>query len=98
MELAIVAALITKEHMVERAGCTLPVIMDSARVEMDQFAAPQQVDSQASVIRKGRNWVISASGGVQIHSWGAAEQVQVGDSPAAAYAKSAPKSDRWWWN
>lgn len=98
MELAIVGALLVKEDLPQRAGCNLPVIMDSGRVEVDQFPAPQQVDTQASVIRKGKNWVISASGGVQIFAWGGLEQVQVAETPAAARAKSAPKGDRWWWN
>jgi hypothetical protein len=98
MDLAIVAALMAKENLAQRAGCNLPVMMDSGRVEIDQFPAPQQVDTQASVIRKGRNWVISASGGVQIHAWTALDQVQVADSPATARARSAPKSDQWWWN
>jgi len=98
MDLAVVAALITKERMVERAGCNLPVIMDSGRVEIDQFPAPQQVDTQASVVRKGRNWVISASGGVQIHSWGIVEKSEVAEAPAALRAKVAPQNDAWWWN
>ncbi len=98
MELAIVAALITKERLVERAGCGLPVMMNSGRVEIDQFFAPQQVDSQASVVRKGRNWVISASGGVQIHSWGIAEKAETADAPATVRTQSTPKGDTWWWN
>jgi hypothetical protein len=98
MELAIVAALLTKERLPERAGCELPVIMDSGRVEVDQFPVPQQVDTQASITRKGRNWLISASGGVQIHSWGPVEQPQVADSPAAAHAKVTPRGASWWWN
>jgi hypothetical protein len=98
MDLAIVAALITKEHLVERAGCHLPVLMDSGRVEIDQFPAPQQVDTQASVVRKGRDWMISASGGVQIHSWGVVEQVEVAETPATVRAKVTPKNDAWWWN
>jgi hypothetical protein len=98
MDLAVVAALITREHMVERAGCNLPVIMDSGRVEIDQFPAPQQVDSQASVVRKGRNWIISASGGVLIHSWAIVEKSEVAEAPAALRAKVAPQNDAWWWN
>jgi hypothetical protein len=98
MELAIVAALLTKERLPERAGCELPVIMDSGRVEVDQFPVPQQVDTQASITRKGRNWLISASGGVQIHSWGPVEQPQVADSPAVAHAKVTPRGASWWWN
>jgi hypothetical protein len=98
MELAIVAALITKERLAEKAGCNLPVILDSGRVELDQFPAPQQVDSQASVVRKGRNWVISASGGVQIPSWAVAEKAELAEAPAAVRATAAPQGDAWWWN
>ena len=34
-----------------------------------ELPVPKQVDSKTSMLKKGRNWVISASGGVAIRSW-----------------------------
>ena len=98
MDLALLAALISKEKLAEKAGNSLPLLMDSARVQTDPFAAPRQVDTQASLLRKGNNWVMSASGGVQIDSWGALKQIQPSDAPAALRAKTIPAPGRWWWN
>lgn len=99
MELAIVAALITKENLAARANLALPLIMDSGRLEVDQFPAPTQVDTQASILKKGSNWVISASGGVQIQPYFALEHVETADAPAEIRAKAEARAgDNWWWN
>jgi hypothetical protein len=98
MDLAIVAALIAKENLGEKAGYSMPLLMDSSRVETDQFAPPKQVDTQVSLLKKGNAWLMSASGGVQIDSWGALKHSQQGDAPAAVRAKTAPTAGQWWWN
>ena len=108
IDLAVVAALITKENLIQKAGHSMPVLMDSSRLTTVSFHAPRQVPSQASVFRRGRNWIISASGGVQIESWAVAEKQESGQlaptrtaaltgKPAASSANTA-KSTRWWWN
>ena len=99
MELAIVAALVARENLPEKAGCSLPLLLDSQRLKTAEFAAPTQVDSKVSMLRKGHNWVISASGGVAIHPWGMVEKAQASEAPAAARAKAAPSdSSAWYWN
>ena len=99
MDLAIVAALITKENLPQAAGCSLPLLMDSSRVEVDQFAAPRQVDTQMNLLKKGSHWLMSASGGVQINSFGALRETPSSDAPAAVRAKTTPPATgSWWWN
>jgi hypothetical protein len=99
MELAIVAALVSKENLPQKAGAELSTLLDSGRLEVDQFAAPQQVDSQASVLRKGNNWVISASGGVKINPWAAAQKSEESEALAAPRSKAIPTAvGNWWWN
>ena len=51
-------------------------LLESPAVKPEAFNAPKEVESKASVLRKGRNWVISASGGVAINSWAIADKVQ----------------------
>jgi hypothetical protein len=99
MDLAIVAAIITKERLLERAGLSLPLLLESPEVRPVELPAPKTVASKASLLKKGNNWVISASGGIAINSWGIASRSQRSDAPAAARAKTAPEGKMtWWWD
>ena len=99
MELAVVAALIVKEDLAGKADCRLSSLMDRAGVSPEQFPSPSKVDAQASLVKKGKGWIISASGGVRINSWEAVEKPVTDAAPAAIRAQSAPtKSANWWWN
>ena len=99
MELAIVAALLTKENLPQKADADLSTLLDSGRLEVDRFAPPEQVDSQASMLQKGSNWIISASGGVKISPWAAAEKTEESAALATPRSKAAMGSaGNWWWN
>lgn len=98
MELAIVGALIVKENLTEKAGYSMPLLVGAEQVKPEEFFAPKQIDTQASLMKKGRNWVITASGGVLVNSWAVAGQTESGDAPATVRAKAAPAGAGWWWN
>ena len=90
MELAIVGALIVKEDLPGKAGNSLPVLMDPKALKTDVYAVPKEIDSTASALRKGHNWVISVSGGVSIQSWMIVDRAEKSDAPAAVLPKIAP--------
>jgi hypothetical protein len=101
MDLAIVGALVVKERLLEKADHNLPVLMDtsSAEVQPAAFFAPKTVASQASVLKKGTNWVISASGGVLLNSWAIAAKTQQSEAPAQVRTKAGPGATKsFWWN
>ena len=99
MELAIVAALIAKERLTERAGYSMPLLTDPEDVAVDEFPAPRQVDSKVSMVRKRGGWVISASGGVMLNSWQVADRTQQNTAPVEVRTKSAStENTNWWWN
>jgi hypothetical protein len=99
MELAVVGALIVKERLTEKAGYSMPTLLESAAVKPEAFNVPKQVDSKASVLRQGRKWVISASGGVAINSWAIADKVQPSDAVAPVRVKAAAADGAaWYWN
>jgi hypothetical protein len=98
MELAVVGALVVKERLTEKAGYSMPTLMDDTTVKAAEFNAPKQVDSQASVLKKGRNWVISASGGVAINSWAIVQRAKPSGTVDAVRAKAAKEGDKWYWN
>jgi hypothetical protein len=99
MELAVVGALVVKERLTDKAGHSMPTLLESPAVKAEVFNAPKQVESKASVLKKGRGWVISASGGVAINSWALADKVQPNEAVAPVRAKAAAaENTAWWWN
>jgi hypothetical protein len=97
MELAIVGALVVKERLTDKAGYSMPVLLDAVQVKVAEFPAPKQVNTKVSMLKKGRNWIISASGGVALNSWGIADKARQSDAPAAVRAKAAPGQNSTWW-
>jgi hypothetical protein len=99
MEQAIVAALIAKERLTDRAGYSMPVLTDGGQAEAEVYFVPRQVDSKVSMVRKRGGWVISASGGVMLNSWQVADRIQPDTAPAEVRKKSAASENTpWWWN
>ena len=97
IDLAIVAALISKERLTEKAAYSMPLLLDDARITSLRFNAPTHVPSQASVLKKGRNWIISASGGVQLDPESIVTKRETAVL-APVRAEAAAKGERWWWN
>jgi len=99
MELAVVGALVAKERLADKAGNSLPTLLDPSVVKTAEFSTPRQVESKASVLKKGRHWVISASGGVAISSWELADMAKTSETVAAERGKATPAAgSNWWWN
>ncbi len=98
MDLAIVAALIVKENLMEKANYRLPVLLDP-QVKTSTGPAPKSLATVARVMKKGTNWVISASGGVLIQPWAIADNTQPSDEPDKLRAKTSPQGKKaWYWN
>ncbi len=98
MDLAVVAALIVKERLAEKAGYSMTTLRDSPDVKPVVFNAPKQVPSKASTLKKGRNWVISVSGGVAIQSWALADKAREDDSVAAVRRQTTLAENANWWS
>ncbi len=99
MDMAVAAALISKEQLAEKSNCSLDVLLDVNAVRVPQLNAPKQVPTQANFVKKGRDFVISASGGVQINSWLIANENKVSDEMALAREDAAKaRQANWWWD
>jgi hypothetical protein len=99
MDMCIVAALIQREGMLERAGCSLPLLTGQADLVDLNWNAPTSVPAHCSFVRTSRGWTVTASGGVQIESWKVASQHQDSEPLQAVRAKSTPAAGAsWWWN
>ncbi len=99
MQLALVGALVAHERMADKAGCPLPGLMQQAILKTVSLPAPTQVDSSVSMLQKGTNWIISASGGVNISPGQIAGKARESSAPAEARAKARSiGSSTWYWN
>jgi hypothetical protein len=77
----------------------MPTLMESPEVKPGVFPAPKQVESKASVLKKGHGWIVSASGGVAINSWAIADKVKLNDTVSAVRTKAAATDvASWYWN
>jgi hypothetical protein len=98
IDLAVVAALITKEDLTARAGYRFGILMDGEQLPADRYHAPKQVPSKASVMQKRGSWVISASGGVQIESWALADKAETSESLTPVRKQALASTQNWWWD
>ena len=97
MDLSVVAALIEKEGLCQKAGCDLSVLRNDSLVAIEKWQTPTAVASESSFVKKGRNYIITASGGVEVNSWKVTDNVEVVES-IGRKRDAAGESDGWRWN
>ncbi len=102
MDMCVIAALFAKENLTAKAKCELPQLTSvSGRNSLDKWNAPQKVATQISALKKGNNWIITASGGVSINSWEAADKAEVRPAISTTRANAKPSAgaaETMWWN
>ena len=99
MDLAVVSALIVKERLAAKAGLELGVLLSADELATDEYLTPKLIDTRASFIETRSNYIISASGGVAINSWGAADRKKTSDDLAPVRKQVAEgRTKTWWWN
>ena len=101
MDLCVVAAVIQREDLVGLAGGNgFPLLArPDSTFAVAQLPAPKTLEPQCSFVRIGRNYVITASGGVLIESWQVASNHEVSPQLKAVHAEGSPRTEQtWWWN
>jgi len=99
MDLAVVSALVFKEHLAEKAGLALGLMLDDVDLPGEKYFVPKQVASKASVVETRSSYIISVSGGVAIDSWQVADKKETSAELAPARTAAKPgEAGRWWWN
>jgi hypothetical protein len=100
MDMCVVAALIAKEQLLAKSGCELPTLMSaSSPVAIRSANAPKFVETQCSSIKRGQEYIVTASGGVSIASWQAVQTFE--PRPALAQTRLAGQpgaTSQTWWN
>jgi hypothetical protein len=101
MQFALVGALVRSESLFDRSGYSFHLLLDESRLPTASLPTPRRVDSQASLLKKNGNSVISVSGGVQINPWHALDRVDTKQNLAAGRDKLskhlATTAGDWWW-
>jgi len=100
MDLSVVGALIEKEGMLATAKLEIPALLGKTNaVQTVSYTTPKKLPTQCSFTKIGREWVITASGGVQFESWAAADNNEVVASVGETRLASVDKDAKaWWWN
>ena len=99
MDLAVVGALIVKENMLDKVDLHPQYLYNTASLPTGGYNPPKQVDSKASFVKKGKNYVISASGGVQFQPWELINKKEVSAAVSPIRTAAAKtRSANWWWN
>lgn len=99
MDMSVVAALIEKNRLLETSGAQLPILFGQEPMGSLEWPTPRSVSTQCSVMKIRNDWVITASGGVQVDSWGVLEREQEDSMVSVARTKAdSVGMGRWWWN
>ncbi len=94
MDLAVVAAVISKEQLSAKAGLDLATLVNESSTRLpEELPAPQWIDSRCSLMKRGREWVITASGGVDIDSWSVAGRVVDDENVGILRGRNAPSPE-----
>lgn len=100
MDLSVVAALMKQQQMTQAVSLEIPAILGLTEVATTPaWTVPKKVPTQCSFVRLTQSWLVTASGGVTVDSWGVAENFEV-DAKVGEVAQVALQrnADRWWWN
>ena len=99
MDLSVIAAIISKNQMLDKMGLEIDAITGDA-VQMPSRPVPSSVPTACSFVNIKGNYVVTASGGVQVDSWAVAGNTSVDTKLAktSAMALAANDGNRWWWN
>lgn len=99
MDMCVVAAIIERHGLRDIAGCQLELLYDTKNdVEIQQWNAAKTIAPQFSFIKSRSGLIVTASGGVQVESWEAADNTEVVASVSKIHAPAKGKTTSWWWN
>ena len=90
MDLALVAAVLVKEGLLQRTGCELPAILNDDGYTTIEFTAPTQIPAESTFLRKSNSWIIGC-GGVEINGWAAVDASE--ESTELAQVRESAKVD-----
>jgi hypothetical protein len=99
MDMCVVAALIQKEQLAEKAGLSIPVLSDAnSELKIEVWNAPKTIPPEVSYLRGKDSLIVTASGGVAVESWQVADRKEVVANVSQVREKAARgrRTSLWW--
>jgi len=98
MDLAVVAAIIEKHELLDKAKAELPMLCGrTERLKTERWPAPKTVAPECSIARLRKGWLVVASGGVAVDAWKIAGNVVAAAEIAARRPENAMGDNPSWW-
>jgi hypothetical protein len=99
MDLALVTAILASGDLLTRVHLELPMLLDDTRLQPAAHRIPKNVDSHASAFKRGRTWVVSVSGGVELDVPRVVNAAELQVEAREAWMRASPKRiESWWWD
>jgi hypothetical protein len=95
MDLAVVGALIEKDRLLDIASLQLPRLMGEE--QLDRYPAPKHTPTKVSAAKQGRQWVMTASGGVEMLPWHIASDVETVEAVGDVRKEMSADVKEFWW-
>jgi hypothetical protein len=95
MDLAVIGALIEKERLLDIANLQLPRLQTEE--PLDRYAAAKQTPTKVSALKKRRQWMISASGGVEMLPWHIAGETETVEAVGDVREELAAEGQEFWY-
>lgn len=99
MDMCVVAALLQKERLWEKAGLSVPLLTESSsELKTEVWHAPKLVSPEVSFLKGKNGLIVTASGGVAVESWQVADRKEVVAAVAEVRERANPTGQRglWW--
>jgi hypothetical protein len=99
MDLALVTAILASNDLLKHVDLELPMLLDNTRLKLATYPVPKSVASHASAHRKGRSWVVSVSGGVELDVPRVVNKAHVQAQVGEVRSQTSPNHvSSWWWD
>jgi hypothetical protein len=99
MDMCVVAALMQKEHLWEKAGLSVPFLTNAnSELKTEVWHAPKTIVPEISFLKAKNGLIVTASGGVAIESWQVADRKETVAAMAQIRKKATPGTNKslWW--
>jgi hypothetical protein len=99
MDLALVTAILASGDLLTQVHLELPMLLDDTRLQPAAHRIPKNVASHASALKRGRTWIVSVSGGVDLDVPRVVNAAELQADVREAWMHAAPKRiESWWWD
>jgi hypothetical protein len=99
MDLALVTAIIASGDLLTHVNLELPMLLDGTRLQLAAHRLPKNVASHGSALKRGRSWVVSVSGGVELDVPRVVNSAELQFDVQEVRLQTSPNHvNSWWWD